>query len=300
MAGTIITDTIQTENTFLQLNVSNTRVATINASGIFSNTGGKIIGSDGTFGNSTIVNATVSANLNFDTTGTSGIRLPAANTLAFHTAGTEDMRISSTGDVNIGATTNIYGSKLGITSSSAFPFSVTTSSIAGIALGKTTDGAGNHILFTSNNSFNYGIIGVASANGTSTGDVYTLGYSGAGGSAATQVASWTSTGNFRFNSGFGSAATAYGCRAWVNFNGTGTASIYASGNISSVTDNSTGNHTVNFITAMPDARYAPFYCDFGWGNGYADTLTTTSYKVQTLNNNFAPVDYDNVYTGIIR
>jgi len=104
MAGKIIADTIQTESTFLQLNVSNTQVATINASGIYSNTGGKIIGSDGTFGNSTIVNATVSANLNFDTTGTSGIRLPAANTLAFHTTGAEDMRIDSSGNVGIGTT----------------------------------------------------------------------------------------------------------------------------------------------------------------------------------------------------
>ena len=102
MAGKIIADTIQTEASFLQLNVSNTRIATMNSSGIYSNTGGKIIGSDGTFGNSTIVNATVSANLNFDSTGTSGIRLPAANTLAFHTTGAEDMRIDSSGRVGIG------------------------------------------------------------------------------------------------------------------------------------------------------------------------------------------------------
>jgi hypothetical protein len=34
-----------------------------------------------------------------------------------------------------------------------------------------------------------------------------------------------SSGNLLFNSGYGSAATAYGCRAWVNFNGTGTVAI---------------------------------------------------------------------------
>jgi hypothetical protein len=58
-----------------------------------------------------------------------------------------------------------------------------------------------------------------------------------------------------FNSGYGSAAVAYGCRAWVNFNGTGTPAIRASGNVSSITDNGTGDYTVNFTTAMPDANY---------------------------------------------
>ena len=62
--------------------------------------------------------------------------------------------------------------------------------------------------------------------------------------------------NLQFDSGYGSAATAYGCRAWVNFNGTGTVAIRASGNVSSITDNGTGDYTVNFTTAMPDANYA--------------------------------------------
>jgi hypothetical protein len=64
-----------------------------------------------------------------------------------------------------------------------------------------------------------------------------------------------STGNFAFNSGYGSVATAYGCRAWVNFNGTGTVSIRTSGNISSITDNGVGNYALNFTVAMPDANY---------------------------------------------
>jgi hypothetical protein len=64
------------------------------------------------------------------------------------------------------------------------------------------------------------------------------------------------TGNLLFNSGFGSAGTAYGCRAWVNFDGTGTPAIRESGNVTSITDNGAGNYTVNFTTAMPDADYA--------------------------------------------
>ena len=62
--------------------------------------------------------------------------------------------------------------------------------------------------------------------------------------------------NIQFNSGYGSVATAYGCRAWVNFNGTGTVAIRASGNVTSITDNGTGDYTVNFTNAMPDANYS--------------------------------------------
>jgi hypothetical protein len=51
-------------------------------------------------------------------------------------------------------------------------------------------------------------------------------------------------------------APIYMCRAWVNFNGTGTVAIRASGNVSSITDNGTGNYTVNFTTALADANYS--------------------------------------------
>ena len=49
----------------------------------------------------------------------------------------------------------------------------------------------------------------------------------------------------------------YLAKAWVNFNGTGTVAIRASGNVSSITDNGTGDYTVNFTNAMTDANYAP-------------------------------------------
>ena len=52
------------------------------------------------------------------------------------------------------------------------------------------------------------------------------------------------------------SAPIYACRAWVNFNGTGTVAIRASGNVSSITDNGTGSYTVNFTTAMPDTNYS--------------------------------------------
>jgi len=66
----------------------------------------------------------------------------------------------------------------------------------------------------------------------------------------------------------------FGCRAWVNFNGTGTVAIRASGNVSSITDNGVGNYTVNFTTAMPDANYAR--CVTAGGN-----TTTTASNIQS-------------------
>lgn len=72
---------------------------------------------------------------------------------------------------------------------------------------------------------------------------------------STQVAKIDSSGVLSFNSGYGSVAAAYGCRAWVNFNGTGTVAIRASGNVSSITDNGVGDYTINFTTAMSDANY---------------------------------------------
>jgi hypothetical protein len=52
------------------------------------------------------------------------------------------------------------------------------------------------------------------------------------------------------------SAPIYACRAWVNFDGTGTPAIRASGNVSSITDNGTGTYTLNFTTAMADANYS--------------------------------------------
>lgn len=54
-------------------------------------------------------------------------------------------------------------------------------------------------------------------------------------------------------------APVYAARAWVNFNGTGTVAINASGNVSSITDNGSGSYTVNFTTALSDTNYAAVF-----------------------------------------
>ena len=72
------------------------------------------------------------------------------------------------------------------------------------------------------------------------------------GNAATATYAGTAS---AFTTAVGSAPS-YACRAWVNFNGTGTVAIRASGNVSSITDNGVGDYTINFTTAMLDANYS--------------------------------------------
>jgi hypothetical protein len=117
-------------------------------------------------------------------------------------------------------------------------------------------------------------------------------------------------GNFLFNSGFGSAAIAYGCRAWVNFNGTGTVAIRASGNVSSISDQGTGQYYVNFSTAMPDDDFATSaFANYVAGSGIGTTvfldntpLTTRTALIVTvaLNANYAVRDCTDVSVSIFR
>lgn len=98
---------------------------------------------------------------------------------------------------------------------------------------------------------------------------------------STGAPSWDSSGNLSFNSGYGSTATAYGCRAWVNFNGTGTVAIRASGNVSSITDNGVGDYTVNFTTALVDGNYAVNCTIQGVASGAAIAFQYTAVNPTT-------------------
>jgi hypothetical protein len=75
------------------------------------------------------------------------------------------------------------------------------------------------------------------------------------GSGLTGISSYADSDALDLFNATGSAPV-YACRAWVNFNGTGTVAIRASGNVSSITDHANGQYTVNFATAMPDTDYA--------------------------------------------
>lgn len=67
----------------------------------------------------------------------------------------------------------------------------------------------------------------------------------------------------------------YTAKAWVNFNGTGTVAIRASGNVSSITDNGTGDYTVNFTTTLADANYSS-NITASLGSTYAFALSNTN------------------------
>ena len=111
----------------------------------------------------------------------------------------------------------------------------------------------------------------------------------------------------QFNDGNGTQVGTL-CRAWVNFNGVTTATIRASFNVSSVTRNGTGDYTVNFTNAMPDANYA-YNASSSNYNGNLGVITqlwntsaptTNSIRFGTFNNTPGAADGISVCIAIFR
>ena len=95
----------------------------------------------------------------------------------------------------------------------------------------------------------------------------------------------------------------YKCRAWVNFNGTGTVAIRAAGNVASITDNGTGDYTVNFTTAMPDTNYVGLACSAsftsdGVGSNVRSTTQCTVLNVDSRN--YGRQDSASIYFAVFR
>jgi hypothetical protein len=75
-------------------------------------------------------------------------------------------------------------------------------------------------------------------------------------------------------------------KAWINFNGTGTPAIRASYNVSSITDNGTGDYTINFTNAFADINYSTVgFCGGSTGEAVASlgasTYSTSAVQVKT-------------------
>jgi hypothetical protein len=100
------------------------------------------------------------------------------------------------------------------------------------------------------------------------------------------------------------------CKAWVNFNGTGTVAIRAAFNISSITDGGTGVYTANFTTAMPDINFtligtAGTQVNSGVDNGVVCSFNRTStsnafFNTRNVQSSGAAADYDSVNIAIFR
>jgi hypothetical protein len=113
----------------------------------------------------------------------------------------------------------------------------------------------------------------------------------------------------QFNDGNGTQ-TGTLCRAWVNFNGTGTVAIRASFNVSSITDNGTGDYTVNFTTALADANFCVSGTASLLATGSATPrfmapvsqagLSTTNVQIRTADDSGATVDTACVSVAIFR
>lgn len=104
----------------------------------------------------------------------------------------------------------------------------------------------------------------------------------------------------------GGTAPIYACRAWVNFNGTGTVAIRASGNVSSITDVSTGRYDVNTTTAMPDLNYAAIGSSGNastanrWVTVDCDVRTTSKIPIVIANESGAANDVSFVNVAFFR
>jgi hypothetical protein len=301
----------------------------------------------------TLTTPIISGNLNLDSTGTTGVQVPSANTMAFYEGGVEAMRIDSAGNVGIGTTSPT--AKLGVTRS------------GNGYIQRWTNGTVITALYQDSSITSFG-------NDTNHDLILTANDSGVG--------RFTSAGLFQINSGYGTTATAYGCRAWVNFNGadnsnlTGTYSqsgtamtvtitshgltagqsvritfqtgdagaeiftvesvtnanvfvvtsvtsrttsgnctlnfntIRGSGNVSSITDNGTGQYTINLTTSLPDTNYAivtscgtptqaKITADINQvGDGpYTDSPPTVSrFRITTTN--YASTSVDSKYVSV--
>lgn len=121
----------------------------------------------------------------------------------------------------------------------------------------------------------------------------------------------TDVGKIYHGSAPGNAPT-YACRAWVNFDGGGTVTIRGAGNVSSITDNGTGDYTVNLSIWMPDVSYCVVTTgsnDAGDNtyrnttNANRSTFATSSFRIfsQGVNqNNSQKEDSGNVNVAVFR
>lgn len=107
-----------------------------------------------------------------------------------------------------------------------------------------------------------------------------------------------SSGVLSFNSGYGSVGKAYGCRAWCQYNAS--QAIVGSANISSITSNGTGDVTLNFTTAMPDANYSAVVStnEDGGTPKYCNSTQPSTTTIRVITFNLAATKVNNTYNFV--
>ena len=232
--------------------------------------------------------------------GTSGITTPAETVQgALTTTGNTILGDSSADTLNVGngGLVKDASGNVGIGTASPNALLHVSNAVAKIRIGETASSA--YLDISRDGATGYSIYNAAQAD-PYRGHVWQL-----GGTEAMRI---DTAGLLQFNSGYGSVATAYGCRAWVNFNGTGTVAIRASGNVSSITDNGTGYYTVNFTTSIVDANYsAVLTCNESSGGSGTGTIarltgtaTTSVLPLETVNLAAARFDQAFICASVFR
>jgi hypothetical protein len=188
------------------------------------------------------------------TDANTGIFFPAADTIAFSEGGVEVARFDGSGNLGIG------------TASPGYKLDVQSSASSGAPLLANFQAAGGDVQVyiqngTVKTQINADATNSASIIGSFSNHPLSLRTNN------TERAKIDTSGVLYFNSGYGSVATAYGCRAWLTFNGTGTIAIRASGNISSLADYGTGDYGIAFVTNFPDSNYCVVGASIKGGGG---------------------------------
>lgn len=257
--------------------VGNLSLAAVGAVYSAFNAGGDI-GGDLVFGTQTNLAGGVVERLRINRYGSLGL-----NGANYGTSGQFMKSAGSAASPTWASIANTDVSGLGTMSTqNANSVSITGGSISGITDLAVADGGTGASSFTA-----YSVVlgGTTSTNplqsvasvGTS-GQVLTSGGAGV-------APSWAAAPSPAALSTASGSAPSYSARAWVNFNGTGTVAIRASGNVSSITDNGAGDYTVNFTTSMPDANFAvSCLVDTDSGSyGDAGFTATTASSVRVIN-----------------
>jgi hypothetical protein len=206
--------------------------------------------------------------------------LTGTPTTSTATAGTNTTQIASTAYVRGEITALSLGN---MSTQAKTAVDITGGTIVGITDLAVADGGTGRSTLTAN--------AVLVGNGTS--GINSVAPSTSGNVLTSDGTSWTSAPNTEY------------VKAWINFNGTGTPAIRGSNNVTSITDHSTGQYTVNFTTALPDTNYAVVSLNNTPSGDDGDatqvnTYATTSVRLKLLDRSGNLYDATHIHVVVFR